>query len=242
MNLFPGQETTMSQIDTLFDKLDQWRHFPNYQLERRADIFFSLYLVEVINTCFKHINISDILIPEFPVRIGTIYPTTNSNQSVKVDYVGISRDGKKAVLVELKTENLSRRESQDQYLIASQAVGLTKLLEGIISIFKTPTSKRKYYHLLCELEKLGQLSLPKAFHKKMQSDTLRGIKSLTDQIEVTSQVEEIEIVYVQPYGEGENVISFRDFYEVVKKKSDPISVRFTQSLLEWAEVKAGGNC
>ena len=32
----------------LFDRLDEWRDFPNYQLERRADIFFSLYLVEAL--------------------------------------------------------------------------------------------------------------------------------------------------------------------------------------------------
>lgn len=32
----------MKQIDTLFKRMDAWRHFPNYQLERRADIFFSL--------------------------------------------------------------------------------------------------------------------------------------------------------------------------------------------------------
>ena len=32
----------MKQIDTLFDRMDAWRHFPNYQLERRADVFFAL--------------------------------------------------------------------------------------------------------------------------------------------------------------------------------------------------------
>jgi len=38
----------MKQIDTLFNRMDAWRHFPNYQLERRADIFFALYLPEVL--------------------------------------------------------------------------------------------------------------------------------------------------------------------------------------------------
>ncbi len=28
----------MKQIDTLFDQMDAWRHLPNYQLERRADL------------------------------------------------------------------------------------------------------------------------------------------------------------------------------------------------------------
>lgn len=38
----------MKQIDTLFNRMDAWRHLPNYQLERRADLFFSLYLPEVL--------------------------------------------------------------------------------------------------------------------------------------------------------------------------------------------------
>jgi len=31
-------------FDVVFRHLDRWRHFPNYQLERRADVFFSVYL------------------------------------------------------------------------------------------------------------------------------------------------------------------------------------------------------
>jgi hypothetical protein len=40
----------MDPITDLFDRLDAWRHFPNYQLERRADIFFALYLPEVLES------------------------------------------------------------------------------------------------------------------------------------------------------------------------------------------------
>ena len=29
-------------ICDVFDRLDKWRHFPNYQLERRADIYFAV--------------------------------------------------------------------------------------------------------------------------------------------------------------------------------------------------------
>ena len=38
----------MSGIDKLFDCMDAWRHLPNYQLERRAGLFFSLYLTEAL--------------------------------------------------------------------------------------------------------------------------------------------------------------------------------------------------
>jgi hypothetical protein len=36
----------MSQLDTLFHRMDAWRHRPKYQLGRRADLFFSLYRLE----------------------------------------------------------------------------------------------------------------------------------------------------------------------------------------------------
>jgi len=40
--------TTETLIDELFDKLDEWRSLPAYQLERRADIFFAIYLKDII--------------------------------------------------------------------------------------------------------------------------------------------------------------------------------------------------
>ena len=33
-----------NHVNILFERLENWRHLPNYQLERRTDIFFSLYL------------------------------------------------------------------------------------------------------------------------------------------------------------------------------------------------------
>ena len=37
------------RIDRIFDLLDGWRHLPAYQLERRADIFFGLFLPDVLD-------------------------------------------------------------------------------------------------------------------------------------------------------------------------------------------------
>ena len=104
--------------NVLFDRMDAWRHLPNYQLERRADLFFSLYLPKVLEEKLGF-PVRERLIPEFPVRIGTIYPHIPINKSFKIDYVALSEDGSKAVLVELKTEGMSRRSSQDKYLLAS---------------------------------------------------------------------------------------------------------------------------
>ena len=101
----------MKPTQTLFDRMDSWRHLPNYQLERRADLFFSLYLSEVLNAKLGF-HVKDQIIPEFPVRIGTIYPDIPIDKSYKIDYVLLSADSDKAILVELKTEGLSRRENK----------------------------------------------------------------------------------------------------------------------------------
>jgi hypothetical protein len=60
----------MNKIDDIFDKLDDWRHLPAYQLERRADVFFSIYLPELLEERYGF-EIEG-LVPEFPLRIGTI--------------------------------------------------------------------------------------------------------------------------------------------------------------------------
>ena len=82
-------EEEMQQIDTIFDRMDAWRHLPNYQLERRADLFFSLYLPEVLESKLGY-SVAEHIVPEFPVRIGTIYPDIPIDKSYKIDYVALS--------------------------------------------------------------------------------------------------------------------------------------------------------
>ena len=38
----------LNPITAIFDRMDSWRHLPGYQLERRADLLFSLYLPEAL--------------------------------------------------------------------------------------------------------------------------------------------------------------------------------------------------
>ena len=56
----------MESIDRLFNRMDAWRHLPNYQLERRADLFFSLYLPEALETKLGF-AVRDELVPEVPL-------------------------------------------------------------------------------------------------------------------------------------------------------------------------------
>jgi hypothetical protein len=46
-------------------------------------------------------------------------------------------------------------------------------------------------------------------------------------------------MYIQPEGQGRHVISFAEFADAIEKNNDPFAARFSQSLREWARVKAG---
>jgi hypothetical protein len=228
----------MTLINILFDRMDAWRHLPNYQLERRADLFFSLYLAESLQAKLGF-PIQEQFVPEFPVRIGTIFPGISSDKSYKIDYLALSADGDKALLVELKTENLSRREDQDNYLIAARNAGLPALLGGILEIFRATNAKRKYFCLLEQLEKIGLLRIPTEMHALMARPSLHGATEASRAIEITAQTTESIIVYIQPNCAGQGVISFAEFAEIVRRHEDPVSQRFATSLVEWANIRAG---
>lgn len=228
----------MKKFDTLFDRMDDWRHLPNYQLERRTDLFFSLYLPEVLEAKLGF-PVAEQIVPEFPVRIGTIYPDTPIDKSYKIDYVALSAAADKAILVELKTEGLSRRDNQDKYLFASREVGFTALLGGVLDIFRVTNSKRKYFALLEHLESMGLFRIPVDMKQIMSRPGIQGVTDASRRVEVTASVTDSIIVYVQPNGSGDDIINFEEFRAVVQKHNDPVSQRFARSLTEWARVKAG---
>ena len=227
----------MNKIDTIFNLMDSWRHLPGYQLERRADLFFALYIPQALEEKLGF-SIRPRLIPEFPARIGTIYPERDSNQSFKIDYFGLSEDGQKAVFVELKTDTSSRRSEQDAYLKAAKEAGLLSLLEGVLEIFRATNAKRKYIHLIDQLASMGLYQIPDSAREIMAGDNLRGITEASRAVAITSAVTDCAIVYIQPQGSGPESISFGDFSKTVQKHDDEISSRFAQSLLEWAQAEA----
>jgi len=202
--------------------MDEWRHLPSYQLERRADIFFSIYMKTFLQNRFD-VEI-DRVIPEFPVRIGTIHPKIDTNKSFKIDYFAKAKGSNKIIFVELKTDPGSRREKQDWYLKKAQDVGAVKLFEGLVEIYRATTAKKKYMCLLQKLEVMGL------------------IKFLPDgEIEIIQDNYKIDVIYIQPNnknGEG-NILSFHEAADIVEQQNDELSIRFAQSLREWANVKPG---
>jgi hypothetical protein len=143
-------------INDLFNLLDKWRLLPAYQLERRADIFFGLFLPEILKEKFK-VEI-DHIIPEFPVRLGSIDGSAN-NQSYKIDYLAVSKSANRVFLIELKTDMNSRRTVQDNYLNAAKEMNITGLIDGLLLIYKASRHKTKYNYLLKELVEVGWIKI-----------------------------------------------------------------------------------
>jgi hypothetical protein len=209
-------------INKLFSHLDKWRHFPAYQLERRADIFFSIYLPDYLKS-EKGYDVES-MIPEFPIRIGTINSQIDINKSYKVDYLIKLRNHNRVLFIELKTDSFSRRTKQDDYLIAAKEVGMYSLLNGLKNIYKATYSKNKYQHLLRELDVTG---------------FIRFIDK--EDFEIVDNEYEISIIYLQPNGCGEDVITFQQLANFIETNDDYLSKRFAQSLKEWSSTIAGAN-
>ena len=228
----------MSKINDVFDRMDDWRHLPGYQLERRADLFFSLYLQEALEAKLGF-PIRHELIPEFPIRCGTINTSElSNNRSFKMDYLALSNDGKKAIFVELKTDGRSIQPEQVNYLTEAKKVGMKRLLEGLPEIFLATTYKQKYFCLLKKLEGMKLMQIPTQMNEIMERSQHQGLTKASRDIQITSHVKSCIIVYVQPNISEESKtksISFQEFEGIVRKHSDPISQRFAKSLSEWAK-------
>ncbi|MGE4287204.1 MAG: hypothetical protein AB7E36_00840 [Salinivirgaceae bacterium] len=205
----------MNQINQLFDLLDKWRHFPNYQLERRVDIFFALYLKDIL--WHKYQFNADAIIPEFPVHRGSIYPDENDNKSVKIDYVAVDQSKKEVLLIELKTDMRSRRQTQDDYLLKAQKLNIPGLIDGLLKIYKATRQKVKYQCLFTELENLGWLQKTKNAYLNI------------------GNLYKISVIYIQPTTDSkkEIFICFEEIIELLNTMTDDLSNRFVQSLKEW---------
>ena len=211
----------MSKAEAIFDFLDKWRHLPAYQLERRADIFFALYMPEII--AYKFALDTKVIIPEFPIRIGEIFHDTSINKSFKVDYLIVTGRSNHFIFVELKTDIGSIRPKQDWYLAQAQKAGMRKLIDGIIQICSVTQQKRKYRALMNLLSDAGLVQVSESGYKNIASDSAQ-----------------IEILYIQPSLANGNasIVSFPEIAKIVANQTDEISQRFAHSLSMWEKSPA----
>lgn len=210
----------MSDLTKIFDLLDEFRHLPNYQLERRADIFFALFIPLVINKKFG-LSVKHIL-PEFPIRIGEI-STVNINRSFKIDYAIFTDRPNHCFFIELKTDDYSRRDKQDWYLECSVKAGMKSLIDGILKISKASSSKDKYSVLISSISKTGLIKFED------------GIP-----INVVPDKFECQVIFLQPNCvTNDSNISFYEMATIIETLGDSLALRFAKSLREWATIKAG---
>ena len=231
----------MDRVDQIFAQLDDWRHLPTYQLERRADIFFSLYLPKILKAA-TGIEINDIVIPEFPLHTKTLFPKAGNNQSYRADYFALSKNRKRAFLIELKTDGQSNRDAQDRYLNKAKEVRLPKLLKGLRNVFEVTNQKRKYFCLFKKLEALGLVTNLAEFEGIMKQERLNGFKAaLADGAQTSDLDPDISLICIQPAlcSKRDNGrpfdgwISFEDVRKVVSRHKDSVSIRFAESLKDW---------
>ena len=204
-------------INQLFDRLDQWKEFPTYQLERRADIFFAMFLPLILKEELDFVT--DKILPEFPVRYGDVHPEREElNKSYRIDYVAVDKNQKKVLLIELKTDVNSLRESQHNYLEVARNLNVSGLTAGFNRIMKASGKIQKYKNYFKELVDLEWFEKSKYGHK------------------VTTQEYAIEVLYIVPDAgklEGKKCISFEKIIKILESTDDFVAKRFAQSLGKW---------
>ena len=208
---------THPTMNDFFGVLDRWRHFPAFPLEPRSEVLFALFLPGALKDCVGA-QVKPQIIPQFPLK------HKSTNQSDKVDFFALSKDGECVFLIELKTDVSSRRKEQDDYLTRAAKKRMDKILYDLKSIVQASTEKRKYYHLLSALSELGLISLPDNLKSEIYSENSGDLKSAIDEISIRNSPR-IEVVYIQPRrsdqdksGEGHHYIDFDGLADSVETK------------------------
>jgi len=209
----------MERIKQVFDRLEAWRRLPDYQLERRADLYFSLYLPEVLEAVLGT-PVRPNLVPEFPIK------QLDSNRSDKVDYLAATADGAKLVFVELKTDCNSTRPEQFEYLCRGAQKTGAELLDDLSTIRKASKARPKYDALIVALQAMG---LPKTRAKEISDN--HPVVLISPHKDFNGRDEAIELFEIA--GVPFHVVTFERFRATVLKHHDPLSVRFAESLDHW---------
>ncbi len=240
--------------------LDEWRHLPAYQLERRVDIFFGLLLPEILEAEYglprNHMEV----IPEFPLHKGLIVnakdESRKDHQSVNVDFAVFHQgpDRNRIFLVELKTDNASIKKKQLECMekAKDKDKGADALLQGVIFCAQNSNSPRKYAHLIRRLDQLGCIE---GFGKLSREDWDRERPGLADRFKNLDVGKswsnaKIECVLLYPgkilpthSSEADEALEdsspwlrLVDFLDIAKLvKDSPLS----WFLVEWATCEAG---
>lgn len=154
-------------IEMLLERLDLWRFFPKFQLERRFDALFSFLIPSFLANETK--STIDSIIPEFPIPKSCLKDAHYSNNDcINVDFLAIDKKEKKCFFIEFKTDEKSNRSCQDSDLNKLSNLCLVKIIKKIlVMVTKSRTNQVKYLLLLKKLNELGWTNVHQEFFKKV---------------------------------------------------------------------------
>lgn len=202
-----------------FEMAVDWKKLPAYKTEPRIDSFIGFFLNSILAD-YLDVEI-EAIIPEFPLRLGTINPehegTNYADRSYKVDFLAVSSNGIN-YLVEFKTDTLSRRDKQDYYLIQSKQLGTKILIEAVLRISQVSDYKLKYNHLKKKMFDLGLLNKEGLYSGKNP---------------------DLKIVYIQPSNKmnDDYIISFEWIAKWLEELPEITSfeIEFSKALRKWKD-------
>ncbi len=134
-------------LENLFELLANNKALPNYQAERRIDIFINHFLERILTEYLK--ERVDFICPEFPLK------NNDNNRSTKLDY--LCKTQNEILFIELKTDTASFKESQ-AYLYFETS--WNKCKSDLPLIKSNSKYKAKYDNLITLVNSISFLSEP----------------------------------------------------------------------------------
>jgi hypothetical protein len=132
-------------LTNVFNILIENKKFPNYQAERRIDIFINYFLEKILR---EYLGKSiEYVCPEFPIK------KEGSNLSTKLDYLCKSED--EIIFVELKTDASSLKAEQAEIYLNCNWAKCKLDLQEIIKSVKNKTHLEKYNTLNAVINKIN---------------------------------------------------------------------------------------
>ncbi len=242
----------MEAFSDALRQLDQWRHLPAYQLERRVDVFFGLLLPEMIESRFGAPRSK--LIPELPLHKGEtrISEDRDNNQSVNVDFTLFCSEpeAERIFLVELKTDMHSISKGQLCDMIKAKKSKSESVLRGIVKAARASAAPRKYAQLIWSLSEIGCITVDPAFCDMKMEHRRPGLARNFRELSVSRRWSDavIELILISPkhvdnideypYSEF-HCLDFHRVAKVVAGSWPPFGAEFAEYLREWAHSDAG---
>ncbi len=224
-----------SAMERLLLRLDDWRHLPAYRLEPRVDVILSLYLPDILSkkTGEKfHLD----LIPEFPLRRGSIWgpATVAQDASVKVDFAAMTMTGR-LHFVEFKTDMASIRPTQNEYLRRVAELPVSTLVQGVLDIVEAthPKYLPKYRHLLLALKRWELIECDGVLLHLQRGYEGEPVPRLLG-VEVIAGDEPPVVWIIQPEAaHDERTIGFDQVCMWLDEVADDFSAILAQRMLQW---------